>query len=82
MSKMTRLENDLKAQEDTLLKRHNEINKLLRENRGLKDEVDGVRKRFGSIQEINKKFDLAKMKEEKVADLIAELDHTMNSFEN
>ena len=79
MSKMEKLESELKEQEATLLKRHNEINKLLKDNRFLKDEADGVRKRFGSIQDINKKFDLAKLKEEKVADLVAELDHTMVS---
>lgn len=82
ISKMGKLETDLKEQEETLLKRHAEINKLLKENRFYKDEVDGIRQRFGSLEEINKKFDIAKMKESKVSDLVAELDHTMKSFEN
>ena len=43
MNKMEKMEVDLKDQEETLLKRHNEINKLLKENRLFKDEVDGIR---------------------------------------
>ena len=64
------------------MKRHKEINSLLKENKLYKDQVDGIRRKFGDLSEIQNKFDLALMKEQKVSDLLAELDHTMKSTEN
>ena len=64
------------------MKRHKEINSLLKENKLYKDQVDGIRRKFGDLGEIQNKFDLALMKEQKVSDLLAELDHTMKSTEN
>lgn len=75
------LEKDIKEQEQVLMKRHNELNSTIKENNYLKDELYGITKRFGSADQIKEKMDLAELKEQKVNDLIAELEHTQVSSE-
>ena len=63
------------------MKRHNELNSTIKENNYLKDELYGITKRFGSADQIKEKMELAELKEQKVNDLIAELEHTQVSLE-
>lgn len=48
-NKLGTLEDELKTQEGILVKRHNEINTLLKENRYYKGEIDTIRTKFGSL---------------------------------
>lgn len=61
-------------------KRHKEINSLLKENRHYKNEIDEIRKRFGTLDDIDGQLQMAKMKEDKVNDLLGELDHVVVSI--
>lgn len=61
------------------MKRHKELNSLMKENRRYKDQEDELRKRFGSLEDIKDKMELAAMKEEKVNDLLSELDQNLKS---
>ena len=82
IAKISQLEAEAKEAEDLLFKRHKEINSLLKENTAYKNEVDTIRRNYGSLDELNKKFELTKMKEEKINDLLDSLEHTMKSSEN
>ena len=79
MAKLAIAEKEKKESEESLFKRQKEINSLLKENAFYKDELDGIRRRFGSLDDIHKKFELAQMKEDKVNDLLSELDNNMVS---
>lgn len=41
------------------------------------DQVDEIRRKFGSLDELKSKMDIAKLKEEKVSELLGQLDHSM-----
>ena len=56
IAKVGQLEKEIKQQEDILVKRNNEINSLLKENRYYKGEVDTIRTQYGGLEEIEKKF--------------------------
>ena len=79
MAKLTIAQQEKKESEEALWKRQKEINSLLKENASYKDELDGIRRRFGSLDEIHKKFEMAQMKEDKVNDLLSELENNMVS---
>ena len=82
IAKIAKMEAEAKEAEDLLFKRHKEINSLLKENTTYKNELDTIRRDYGSLDEIHKKFELNKMKEEKINDLLDSLEHTMKSSEN
>ena len=80
MAKLAIAEKEKKEYEDSLFKRQKELNSVLKENAYYKDELDGIRRRFGSLDEIHKKFELSQMREDKVNDLLSELDNNMVSI--
>lgn len=63
-----------------LKKRHSEINSLLKENTKYKNKIDSIRNKYGDLDEIEQKFNIATLKEEKVNTLLSKLDHVLVSF--
>lgn len=44
--------------------------------------MDTIRREYGSLDELHKKFEMNKLKEDKINDLLDSLEHTMKSSEN
>lgn len=63
--------------ESKLLKRQAEISSLLKENAFFKIQVDNIRTKFGSEAEIEDLIKMSKLKEEKVYELLADLDNNI-----
>lgn len=85
MKKVKELEETLDEQEKVLIKRHNEINLLHKENRNMKDDLDYIRSKYGTVAEIKQKMEIAEMKEKKINELISNLDTSIvswNSYSN
>ena len=74
------LEKTIKEQEETIVKRHKELDSLLASNKMYKNEIDGIRQRFGNLDDIVQKMELAELRESKVNDLLGELEHNMVSI--
>ena len=55
---------------------------MLKENGQWKKEVDFIRNKFGTNEEIEESIKMAKLKEQKVFDLLNDLDHNLKSTEN
>lgn len=79
MKKVKELEETLDEQEKVLIKRHNEINLLHKENRNMKDDLDYIRSKYGTVAEIKQKMEIAEMKEKKINELISNLDTSIVS---
>lgn len=79
MKKIKELEETLEEQEKVLIKRHNEINALLKANRLMKDDLDFIRQKYGTVAEIKQKMEIAEMKEKKIAELVGTLDNSIVS---
>lgn len=80
MKKVKELEESLDDQEKVLIKRHNEINALHKENRNMKDDLDYIRSKYGTVAEIKQKMEIAEMKEKKINELVGNLDTSIVSF--
>lgn len=78
--KIKELEETLDEQEKVLIKRHNEINALLKENRLMKEDLDFIRKKYGTVAEIKQKMEIAEMKEKKISELVSTLDNSIVSI--
>ena len=48
----------------------------------MKGELDTIRQKYGTLEEIKFKMDVLEMKEKKIGDLLDELEHTQKSTEN
>jgi chromosome segregation ATPase len=77
--KIKELEESLDEQEQVLIKRHNEINSINKENRLMKEDLDFIRQKYGTVAEIKQKMEVAEMKEKKIAELVATLDNSIVS---
>ena len=62
-----------------LEKRNKEFNALMKEHKYQKDDIDEITSRFGSLDDIKDRFEVARMKEEKVNDLLNQLDSNLKS---
>ena len=62
MAKLAIAEKEKKEYEDSLFKRQKELNSLLRENAGYKDELDSIRRNYGSLDEIHRNFKRVSLK--------------------
>ena len=69
-----KLKEECKNTQDTLFKRQKEINNLLQENSTYKAEIDTIRKKFGSLEEIEALVKKCEMKESKIDGLLSELE--------
>ena len=64
------------------MKRHRELQKLISENNFMTGELDTIKKKYGSLDEIKFKMDVASEKERRVHDLLESIEHTQKSTEN
>lgn len=80
MKKVKEMEQTLDEQEKVMIKRHNDINSLLKENRKMKDDMDYITSQFGTVAEIKQKMDIVNMKEKKINELVDNLDTSIVSY--
>lgn len=75
----TELEATIKEQEEKLVKRGNQITDLVKENNFFKDSMQKIRVEYGSLDNLKATLDIWKMKDEKVGELLNELNKAMVS---
>lgn len=82
INRLAELEKDYKEQEETLLKRHRDLQKTISENNFLKGELDTITKKYGSLDEIKFKMTVAEEKEKRINKLLDSIELTQKSTEN
>ena len=69
----------LKQQEESLVKRGQQLTEAYKENNYYKDMFEKVERKYGSIEKLKQRLELADMKESKVAELLEKLTKSMVS---
>ena len=54
----------------------------MKKNTNMKEDLDYIRQKYGSVAEIKQKMDIAEMKEKKIDELVSNLSTSIKSCEN